>query len=65
MSEEKTIKAVALRDFKDAGTEQEFTKGDTPTVSEGAFKNYEAAGLVRKATAEDTRAAKTDTKSDA
>ncbi|WP_394658571.1 hypothetical protein [uncultured Novosphingobium sp.] len=65
MSDEKTIKAVALKDFNDAGTEQRFAKGDTPTLPEGVFANYEAAGLVRKATAEDARAAKADTKSDA
>lgn len=47
---DKKVSAVAKRDFKDAGTGEKFEKGPI-TVSEGAFKNYEAAGLVEKASA--------------
>jgi hypothetical protein len=47
MSETKTKKATALRDFSDAGTEQLFTKDQELTLDEGTFANYEAAGLIR------------------
>ena len=50
---DKNKSAYIVRDFKDAGTEQSFTAGDIVTISEGAFGNYEAAGLVRKPTPDD------------
>lgn len=41
----KTI--TAARDFKDAGTEREFKKGEAITdVDPGAIENYRAAGLI-------------------
>ena len=62
MSDEKKVSAFIINDFRDAGTEEEFTAGATAPISEGAFKNYEAAGLVRKATAEDKKAGETGSK---
>ncbi len=62
---EKTKKAFIIRDFKDAGTDREFTasKGedDTADLTEGEFLNFKHAGLVREpqATAP-TKAPKTD-----
>lgn len=59
----KTKKAFIIRDFKDAGTEQEFTASiagqpDTiPEIAEGAFANYAAAGLVRAPTADELKPA--------
>lgn len=41
-----TKKAHVLRDFRDAGTETRFTKGDTVELEEGVFRNFEKAGLV-------------------
>ncbi len=50
MTEKTTKQAIVLRDFNDAGTEQRFTKSDTPVpIEEGAFDNYKAAGLVEAA----------------
>lgn len=49
----KTKKAWVVKDFNDAGTETKFAasidgKPETyADVEEGAFANYEAAGLVR------------------
>lgn len=61
---DKNKSAFIIRDFKDAGTEESFTQGDIVTIAEGAYLNYEAAGLVRKPTADDkpAAAAKSDTK---
>ena len=44
----KTKKGFALRNFRDAGTEQSFKAGDPVEgeVDAGAYANYEAAGLV-------------------
>lgn len=53
---DKTIKAVVLKPFRDAGSEKTYAKADTPTLKEGEFRNYMAAGLVRSAGAEDARA---------
>lgn len=39
-------KGFALRNFHDAGTEQNFKGGDAVEVDAGAYANYEAAGLV-------------------
>lgn len=47
-----TIKAVALCNFSDAGTERNFTKGEKLTLDAGTFANYLAAGLVSEETAE-------------
>lgn len=44
-----TRRAKILRDFKDAGDERRFTAGETVEISDGAFANYEAAGLVEAA----------------
>ena len=44
---DKTVKAVVLKDFRDAGSEREFAKDATVDVTEGEFTNYAAAGLVR------------------
>jgi len=64
---ETTVSAFIIRDFKDDGTQQRFTQGETKRIPEGQFINYEAAGLVRKPTAEDrstteTKPAKPDGK---
>ena len=53
----KTKDAFIIRDFKDAGTEQEFTGGTVVPIEAGSFVNYEAGGLVRVPTADDKRAA--------
>jgi hypothetical protein len=58
---DKTKSAVIVKDFRDAGTEERFTKGATVKLSEGAFHNYQTAGLVRAPTAED---AKVETKTE-
>lgn len=52
MSDTKTKRAKIVRNFKDAGTETQFTAGETVDVSEGAFANYHAAGLVEAADAD-------------
>jgi hypothetical protein len=59
---EKTKSAFIIRDFKDAGTEQSFTGGTTVPLSEGAFINYKAAGLVSEPTAPEAKAAKSAAK---
>lgn len=46
MSDTKTKRAKIVRDFNDAGTETQFTAGATVEMTEGAFANYLAAGLV-------------------
>ncbi len=43
---DKTTKVRALRDFSDAGTERNFTKGTEYDLVEGEAANYLAAGLV-------------------
>lgn len=59
----KTKKAFIIRDFKDAGTEQQFTASiagqpeTIPEISEGAFGNYAAAGLVRVPASDELKAA--------
>lgn len=58
MSDAKTKRAFVLSDFSDAGTDEIHLKGTTPTIEAGAFANYEAAGLVRAATADDAKPAK-------
>lgn len=55
----KTKDAFIVRDFKDAGTEQEFTAGKIEQIDAGPFANYEVAGLVRPPTADDRKAAST------
>lgn len=49
-------RAFVRADFTDNGTGQSFKKGALPTLPEGQFLNYEAAGLVQEYDA--TRAAK-------
>jgi hypothetical protein len=49
---QKTVRGTVTRDFKDAGTERQFTEGSTETFTAGEFLNFEAAGLVRKPTPE-------------
>ena len=46
MSDTKIKRAKIVRNFNDAGTDARFTAGDTVELSEGAFINYHAAGLV-------------------
>lgn len=43
----KIRKGFIIKDFRDAGTEANFSKGDTVELTAGEFTNYEAAGLVR------------------
>ena len=52
MSDTNTKRAKIVRNFKDAGTETQFTAGDTVDLSEGAFANYQAAGLVEASDAD-------------
>jgi hypothetical protein len=61
---DKKISAFIIRDFKDAGTEQSYKQGGIQDIPEGQFINYEAAGLVRRPTADDKSAAAKSTKSD-
>lgn len=49
MADQNTIKGKALRDFRDAGIEKSFTEGKVYEFGEGAFANYEHAGLVETA----------------
>lgn len=42
------IAGVPTRDFNDAGTNERFTKDKPHEFDAGAFRNYEAAGLVKK-----------------
>ncbi len=53
---ENTVKATVKRDFKDAGSEKQFTAGTTIDITAGEFGNYSAAGLV-EAVVDDTAAA--------
>lgn len=55
---DKKVDAYIVKNFRDAGIEENFTGGSVRPMSEGAFINYEAAGLVRKPTADDAKAAK-------
>lgn len=54
MSDTKTKRAKIVRDFNDAGTETQFTAGSVVEMSEGAFTNYQACGLVELAADEPT-----------
>lgn len=47
--------AYALRDFKDAGTGENFEKGARLNIEEGVFRNYKAAGLVGTRAPEDVK----------
>lgn len=49
MANSNTIKAVVVRDFRDAGTEKLFAKDKEVDLEQGVFDNYVAAGLVRDA----------------
>ena len=60
MTEQKKKPAFIIKDFRDAGTEQRFTAGSTEQIEEGAFRNYEAAGLVRAPTKDENAASKAD-----
>jgi hypothetical protein len=49
-TEKKTVQALVLRNFEDAGTGETFTKSDDAVpIEEGAFANYHAGGLVEAA----------------
>jgi hypothetical protein len=61
----RTKNALVVRDFKDAGTEENFTAGATVQISEGAFINYKAAGLVTDPPSSEAKAAKGDAKAQA
>jgi hypothetical protein len=52
------VKAFVIRKFKDDGTKQSFAETTIVEIEAGSFTNYEAAGLVRKPTAEDIKAVK-------
>lgn len=56
----KTKEGFVPTAFNDAGTGQHFEAGKIHTIDEGQFLNYENAGLARKATAEDRKAAQGD-----
>ena len=55
MQKPATRRAYIVRSFRDAGTTKRFKAGSTVPMSEGAFLNYEAAGLVQAATEEEAR----------
>lgn len=56
MTETTKTKAFIIKNFRDAGTEEEFEAGALPDIETGQFLNYKAAGLVREATADDAKA---------
>jgi hypothetical protein len=60
-----TKNAFALKAFTDAGTERTFEGGKVHSIDDGDYANYEAAGLVRAATAADAKAEVADSKSKA
>lgn len=43
----KMIKAVPVKDFKDAGTKKNFVKGKEAEFTEGEHANFLAAGLIK------------------
>lgn len=45
----KTVRAVVVRDFKDAGSETQYKAEAVVLLDEGVFENYRYAGLVRVA----------------
>ncbi len=47
---------VAARAFKDAGTEKQFAEGDPVTGTRAELANYEAAGLITSAPADEKTA---------
>jgi hypothetical protein len=56
------ISAIVTRDFRDDGTKRNFTASDKPVqIEEGAFANYEAAGLVTAAPADTAAKSNPDT----
>lgn len=61
-TETKTARVRAVRDFSDAGTERNFTKGESYELPEGEVANYQAAGLIET---DDTAAPAADSASDA
>lgn len=50
--------AFVLRAFNDAGTGESFAARAVVTLAVGRFENFRVAGLVRKATAAEIRAAR-------
>jgi hypothetical protein len=56
----KKIEGFAPTKFSDAGTGEHFAAGKIHSFDEGQFLNYENAGLVRKPTTEDRKAAQGD-----
>lgn len=44
MSQNKS--AVALKTFRDAGTEKEYEGGKTHEFTDGEYRNFKAAGLI-------------------
>jgi hypothetical protein len=49
----KTVPVLVLSDFEDATWADRYAKGETYAVEEGRVANFEAAGLVRKLTADE------------
>lgn len=43
----KMIKAVPVKDFRDAGTKKNFVKGKEADFTEGEHANFLAAGLIK------------------
>ncbi|MCW2395889.1 MULTISPECIES: hypothetical protein [unclassified Sphingobium] len=58
MATNKTRPAFIARSFTDNGTMRTYAAGTIHEIDEGAFANYEHAGLIRYPTAEDKRTAK-------
>lgn len=52
------IDAFIIRSFKDDGTKARFEKDAVIAIDVGAFHNYEACGLARRASAEEITAAR-------
>lgn len=59
MSDPKKVSAFIIRDFNDAGTEENFTAGSVVQIEEGRFTSFKFAGLVRTPTADDKKSADT------
>jgi len=58
------ISAILTRDFRGDGTKRNFTASNKPVqIEEGAFANYEAAGLVTAAPVDTVTPSETPVKS--
>ncbi|APR51990.1 hypothetical protein CA223_06825 [Sphingomonas koreensis] len=61
----KTRPAYIVRNFKDAGTEQRFSKGEVKPIAVGQFDDWKLAGLVREPNADELKAARLENSAEA